>query len=144
MLISQSFPGKYLKASDLQGREIKVTIAKVVEEEVRSEGGIEKKPIVYFRGTDMGLVLNITNANNLVDMYGDNTDAWIGKPIVLFMAQVEFRGKTVAGIRVKPVHLRQAVAPAPAQRTAPANTGDDDPFGISAEPHDSLDDEVPF
>ena len=35
-------------------------------------------------------------------LYGDDTDGWIGREIVLTSEFVEFQGKTVKGLRVKP------------------------------------------
>ena len=62
MNINDAFPSKYLKASDLQGRNHSVTIANVVTEDI---GKGEEKLIIYFQGHKKGMVLNKTNANNL-------------------------------------------------------------------------------
>jgi hypothetical protein len=97
MRISNAFPSNYVRAADLQGRQITVTIERVEMEDI----GGDPKPILFFRGKDKGMVLNKTNANNISTAYGDDTDDWAGKPIVLFEAQVDFQGKTVPAIRVK-------------------------------------------
>ena len=76
MRISDAYPSNYLKASDLQGRTVVVTIDHCDIEDI----GDERKPILYFQGKQKGMVLNKTNANNVSVLYGDDTDDWIGRP----------------------------------------------------------------
>lgn len=97
MRISSAFPGQYLKAADLQGRQVTVTIDHVKIEDI----GGDNKPVVYFTGKERGLVLNKTNANNITFLYGDETDDWHGKQITMFEAMVDFQGRSTAAIRVK-------------------------------------------
>ncbi|MDJ0512778.1 MAG: hypothetical protein QNJ62_04975 [Methyloceanibacter sp.] len=97
MNINDTFPSKYLKASDLQGRDVNVTMSRVVMEDV----GDDHRPIVYFEGKQKGLVLNKTNANTIAGMYGPETEVWPGKPITLFPTQVDFQGKATEAIRVR-------------------------------------------
>lgn len=142
--ISQAFPSKYVKAADLGGKEVKLTIARVEMEDV---GQNDVKPVVYFQGTDKGMVLNVTNGNNISHMYGDDSDGWIGKQIVLFTAYVDFQGRTVPAIRVKPVTPTPAAAYQQHQATlnggaqAPTQSENPNPF---AGPEDPLDDNIPF
>lgn len=118
MLISTAFPGTYLKAQDLQGRTIPVTIADCRMEDL----GGEEKPVLYFEGKERGLVLNKTNASLLVDAYGDETSQWHGRPIELYPARVQFQGRMVDAIRVRvpapPLHQPAPGAAAPAQQPA--------------------------
>jgi hypothetical protein len=65
-----------------------------------------------------GLVLNKTNSKVIATAYGDDSEAWQGKEIILFMALVDFRGDQVEAIRVR-VPKPQA---APAVRPAPPAT----------------------
>jgi arabinogalactan endo-1,4-beta-galactosidase len=97
MKISSAFPSDYLKASDLQGNAVTVTMAHVSMEAV----GKDQKPILYFQGKERGLVLNKTNASKISEMYGDDTDNWTGGKIILYEAMVDFKGDTVAAIRVR-------------------------------------------
>lgn len=97
MNIDTAFPGTYLKAADLQGRAAKVIIARVVMEDI----GDDHKPVIYFQGKERGLVANKTNANTIKIAYGNDTDGWIGKPIELFEALVDFQGRQVAAIRIR-------------------------------------------
>jgi hypothetical protein len=97
MRISAAFPSTYLKAADLQGRNVTVQIDRVELDEI----GGEHKPILYFIGKEKGIVLNKTNANTLAAAYGDDTDNWHGGDVTLFSMMVDFQGKSVESIRVK-------------------------------------------
>lgn len=97
MKLDQVFPSKYLKASDLQGRDITVRIARIGLEEL-DDG---KKLVLYFDGAQKGLICNRTNADRIAHYHGNDTDGWLGKEIVLFMGLVNFQGKTTEAIRVK-------------------------------------------
>jgi hypothetical protein len=99
--ISTAFPSKYLRAADVDdmGGELRHTIRKVVMEEVGKDR--QEKPVIYFRQIQLGLVLNRTNAARLSASLGDETDAWVGKTIVVETEQVPMRGQIVNSIRVR-------------------------------------------
>jgi hypothetical protein len=97
MNINESFPSKYLKASDLKGHEVKVTISRVVPEKI----GDDTKPVLYFKGKEKGVVMNKTNANRIAARYGYETDEWSGQDIILYPDMVEFQGQTMEAIRVR-------------------------------------------
>ena len=110
MKISEMFGG-FLKAADLE-KPIQVVIESVAEEEVGSGSDKEIRPVVRFRGAKKGLVLNKTNGEILAGLFGDETDDWIGKRIVLYNDKsILFEGRR-GGIRVR----IPAGAPAPAAR----------------------------
>src|SRR4026209_2145377 len=81
MKISQLFPSKYVKAADLNGKTVTLTIAKLVVEELGHSAEKEKKPVLYFQKATKGLVLNRTNAMTIAGLYGDEADDWPGKRI---------------------------------------------------------------
>jgi hypothetical protein len=150
MRTSEAFPSKYLKASDLQQRQVLVKMGRVEYEMI----GDDKKLILYFQGKEKGMVLNKTNANNISIIYGDETDDWTGHEIVLFEAMVDFQGKTVPAIRVRGPSRNKSARPPqqqaqPAQQRQPsklqANADDDfaDDQVPSRQPGD-MDDEIPF
>jgi hypothetical protein len=123
MKASAAFPGSYLKAEDLNGNRVLVTIEHVKQEKV----GDDLKLLVTFQGKDRGLILNKTNCNKIVALVGtDETDEWSGSQVVLYPTETEFQGKTVPCIRI--------AAPAPGSRAAaapppsPPLTDDDIPF----------------
>lgn len=97
MRMSAAFPSNYLRAADLQGRNVTVTIDRVAMEDI----GGDHKPVLYFRGKEKGMVLNKTNGNNISAAYGDETDDWAGGEIVLFPTMVDFQGRSVEAIRVR-------------------------------------------
>jgi arabinogalactan endo-1,4-beta-galactosidase len=123
MRVSNAFPSEYLRAADLDGKNVRVAMGHV---EMRDIGG-DAKPVLFFQGKEKGMVLNKTNANNIVAAYGDETEDWTGKELVLFEAMVDFQGKTVPAIRVRvPAAKDRVPAPKPPQM---ANQMDDDiPF----------------
>jgi len=137
MRISEAFPSNYLRATDLQGKNVTAIIDRVELEEI----GGEHKPVIYFRGKEKGLVCNKTNANNIAAAYGDDTDGWTDGEIVLFPAMVDFQGRTVEAIRVRVPPRR----PAPAQRVA-ATAGPRVVASNEPPPNDGrhLDDDIPF
>jgi hypothetical protein len=104
------FPSKWMKASDL-GDEPQILTIKDVDIEKMNDG--ETKPVVYFKGSTKGLVLNVTNGRVLADLYGSDTDDWVGKQISLVTSRTDFQGRQVDCIRLQPVKAkRAAVKPA--------------------------------
>lgn len=126
MKISNAFPSKYLRAADLQDRQVKAVMSRV---EMENIGDDDKKPVLYFTKGNKGLVLNKTNSKVIAHAYGDDTDTWEGKELILFPAMVDFRGDSVEAIRVR--IPKPPAPPAPAPQT-----------------HDELnppiDDDIPF
>lgn len=127
MNVNEVFPSNYLKAADLQGREIPVMIDRVEMESF----GQDQKAIVYFRGKQKGVVLNKTNAMNIAGAYGDDTDGWVNQPVVLFSVYTDFQGKSVKAIRIRPgtvaVGQTRAAPPPPTDPRGP-DLNDEVPF----------------
>lgn len=101
--IMNMFPSKYLKASDLEGRSVTVTISHIKMEDI-SRG--DEKPVLYFQGKTKGLVLNVTNAKKIAGLHGRDSNNWKGAEIALYETEVEFQGDTVPAIRVRAAPLR--------------------------------------
>lgn len=138
---SAAFPSKYLKADDLQGKDVVVKIAKVTMEEFDSDrGGNESKLIIAFAGKDKTLVCNKTNAKTIAKVLGsDETDDWIGKCITIGPREVEFQGEQVWAIRVS---LKAPAVGGPA-KAKPSPVPPPDEYDAQPEaPGDS--DSVPF
>lgn len=119
MNIDQAFPSKYLRADDMGQEDETYTIDRVEMGTVGSGDEAETKPIVFFRETEKGLALNKTNSNTIKGLYGADTDDWSGKPVTLFVTEVDYQGKQVLAIRVR----MRAPKPAPRQAAAPTSTG---------------------
>jgi hypothetical protein len=126
--IHDSFPSNYLKASDLQGREIIVTIDRVAFEPVGREK--EMKAVCYFAGKQKGIVLNKTNAKKIIEISGSAiTEEWAGTQIKIYPTETEFGGETVDCIRVKPVGkaaMARMTPPPPPVAVEVAASDDDD------------------
>jgi hypothetical protein len=101
--IGDFFPSNYLRASDLNGKEVDVIIDKVTSEEFEEDGKKRSKPVVHFRGNRFKpLVTNKTNALTIAIACGsDDTDAWPGKQVRLYAELVNFKGKVSEAVRVK-------------------------------------------
>lgn len=96
------FPGRFVKAADLKGRDMTLTISAVTIEELPQDGGPPRsRGIIAFGGAKKTLVLNRTNGECLKAMFGRDTGEWIGKRVTLFPAQIESFGGQDVAIRVR-------------------------------------------
>ena len=125
MNVNEAFPSNYLKADDLKGKEPNVTISHVTMEKM----GEDNKMVVYFKNSDKGMVLNKTNAMNISGWFGPETEDWTGKRVKLVVAWVDFQGRSVQALRVRPA---DAAGAPPAPKPAPAHHDED------------LNDDIPF
>lgn len=105
------FLGIYITAAELQGKTPTMTIAKVQLEKVESmkvsddegAGKVRDRIVVYFAESKSGRgwLLNRTNAECLKELWGRETEQWIGKRVTLCTMQVRVGPKMEPGIRVK-------------------------------------------
>ena len=115
--INNLFPSKYLKALDFSSGPQNAIMATIAMEAV-TEGG-DPQPVLYFQGQNKGLVLNKTNGHMISHIYGPETDAWLDKPIQLYVEPVSFQGRIVDAIRVRAPAPPAATQPMPATPAAP-------------------------
>ena len=106
MKIDEMFPSRFLKSSDLSGRDLTATINEIAEEMFRED----KKFVLVFQECKP-LILNKTNARTISLLYGEDTENWLGKKITLFTTEVSFRGETTVGIRVRTQEPPDAAGP---------------------------------
>jgi hypothetical protein len=109
----KSFPSKYVQVADLDTPMV-VTITHVSEENVGTEGAVQVKPVVYFRETRKGVVLNKTRGEAIQEIAGSSDmDDWVNVRIQIQRGETLYQGKRVPCIDV--------VAPTPrtASRTKP-------------------------
>ena len=135
MNINDAFPSKHLKASDLKGSAVAVTVSHVDIEEIGQKK--DKKMVLYFEGKDKGLVLNKTNSKKISELLGSTeTDDWAGQRIAIYPSETEYQGDTVECIRVKTPSKTTGAKPAPKPEPAPVveDEGQFDPGG----------DDIPF
>lgn len=126
MKLSDAFPSNFLKADDLNGKSVVVTISEVEFDQIGKDNKEGKKLILSFRGKDKKMVVNKTNAKTIEKLYGDDTDGWIGKPIKLVSREVEFQGDTVWALRVS--LEKPSTSPASAPEPEPEEDLDEPPF----------------
>ena len=102
MKIGEAFQGKYLRAHDILGKRVPVVISHVEIERVGDKK--EAKPVVYFKGKELGLVLNKGNANAIWGINGsDDMDDWGGTKLTLYTAATtKPDGSPTMGLRVDP------------------------------------------
>jgi hypothetical protein len=125
--INAAFPSTYIKASDLDGKTVTVTIREVKIEQIGRER--DSKPVLYFDGKEKGLVLNKTNARKIASIAGDaDTENWTGVRIAIFPTEVEFSGEMVEAIRVKAPTAQKAAPPPTRREEAEDVTEDQVPF----------------
>jgi len=97
---ARQYLGSYLQKEDLDGPTT-VTIASSKEEPLDDQ----PKLILYFSEISKGLVMNVTNINVLIELFGtDETEEWEGKQAVIYVDNtVMFGGKRVGGLRLRPL-----------------------------------------
>ena len=132
MDILSSFPTKYLQKSDFAQPKL-VTVDTVVMEDVSLDNQpAEMKPVLYFAGAPKGMILNKTNANICAALWGPETTVWAGKQIVAYDdVTIQYQGKLVGGIRLRPADT------APPVVQAHANTNGIPPADNPGQPADA-------
>ena len=96
--------GNYLKKEDIDG-EITATVTDVWSEVVLNAG--RKKLVVSFREFEKPLILNKTNIKRFARIFGTgDTTAWRGHVTVYVEGGVEYGGRVVGGIRVRPAEAK--------------------------------------
>ncbi len=122
MRVSEHFSGNFLKTDDVtrQG-----SLFQIISIEVDKVGKDEKwvaRLASAITGEEMkGLPLNKTNALELAEAYGDDSDDWSGKNIIVYQDKTMFDGKRVACIRVRiPTDVELSALDSSAARSAAA------------------------
>jgi len=116
--------GRYLKAEDLRGRRVEVTVERVQQATMRDGA---KKLVLSFTGKQKQLPLNVTNLRAAIVALGGETDRWPGNTLTLEGRQVDFGGQQVDAIRIVGAPAPPAPRPAPPPEHFEA-TDDDVPF----------------
>lgn len=138
MKISQVFPSKYVAAADLNGKTVTLTIQRVTLEEMKDhDNKMIKKPVVWFEKATKGLVLNVTNAKIIANLYGDETDDWKGKRIGIYPTRVQAFGKPQDAIRVREEIPAMSKPVATAAQVEERSGLDDDEDVADFDPHGS-------
>jgi hypothetical protein len=115
---------RFFRADDFE--EPKTLRIKTVSEEALGQGADRKQKLVaWFHDEEKGLVVNKTNNRCIRGAYGDDTDGWTDKPIVLFAADTQLG----PGVRVRIPPPRSPVSKGSIQHRSarPATKLVDDP-----------------
>lgn len=112
--VSDLLGGQYLSAENVQ-QPLLVTIAGA--DRVQLDG--KTRLTVKFAELQKSLLCNKTNLGTVAQLFGNDTSQWVGRQIVLQAEPVQYQGKVVNGLRVKPYQAPvRPVAPQPAQPAA--------------------------
>ena len=136
--LSEMLPSRFLKKDDVPSPML-LTIGDIEQVNVAPQGQPEeKKWTMTFPELDKPLVLNSTNMHVIGQIYGDDTDGWMGQKIVIYHdPNVSFGGKLVGGLRLRAPKNQKASPPPPQPATAAKNAQGGGRF-------DDLEDDIPF
>jgi hypothetical protein len=94
----------YITAVEIDKKELTMTIDRVVREKIADIKNPDKqklKGVIFFKGVERGWVMNRTNVQCLIALFGVETDHWIGKRVTIYATPVKVGPKTELGIRIK-------------------------------------------
>ena len=144
MNVDDIYPSKWLRAADLKGTAHQVTIVDVDSGTI----GEKQQIILTFQGDWKPLGLNKTNAQQIADLFGSDTDDWINEAVVIFPTRVDFQGKMVDAIRVdgratqklvqEKIKRSKAAPATPQKRTAQPVTQEE------VDENEDIPDSIPF
>jgi hypothetical protein len=137
--VSEMVQSKYLRKEDIED-DTPATIKGVKLEDLGKEDSKEQRWVIYFKQFAKGMVLNVTTIRVLESAYGDDTDVWVGKQVLLYVdPNVSFQGRVVGGLRLRIPRPKLSPQNEPKPRTvvqqAAAMTDPEDP---------GFDDNIPF
>jgi hypothetical protein len=136
------FPTNYLKASDFEDGDTTLTIKRLAKETIGKGKDQKDAWVCYFREEDKGLVLNKTNSNTIAGLYGDETDDWKGKKIILYATEVQFQDRMVDAIRVRSKPPKKS--PPKASRVVADYVPEEEEDKEEEDKDDEDEDDIPF
>ena len=135
------FPSKYLRAADLQGSPITVTIESATYETLKSKEGKEQgKTVLSFKSGKKVLPLNMTNWDSVAAICGGDDAEWRGCKIELYPSTTPMGGKIVDCIRIRPPAQRELPKAKPRAVKPPEKATATAKAALAEE----MDDEIPF
>ncbi len=124
MHLNEIFPKRYASAEELQGKEVTLTIARVVPEKMRPnpKSPEVQKFVVYFREARKGIVMGKSLAYQFAEILGsEETNDWAGKVVTLTSGLMD-----VAGRKVLTFQARRPASSAVAGHQIPKGLAEDD------------------
>jgi hypothetical protein len=129
--VSEMIVSKFLRKEDFEDGDQVLTIKGVKLEDMPGDGG-QQKWVLYFRELQKGMALNSTTIRVLEKGYGDDSDMWVGKKVLVYVdPNVTFKGQLTGGLRLRTQRPSAGAPAAPA--AAPPAAG-----------HEEFDDGIPF
>jgi hypothetical protein len=84
-VFDELYAGRFIKAGQLLGKKVTLTISDVDLEELQDDSGAKKaKAVISFKETEKKLVTCKTNGLCLKAMFGKKLSDWIGKRVTIF------------------------------------------------------------
>jgi len=84
-VFDQLYAGRFLKAGELLGKKVTLTISDVDLEELQGDDGAKKaKAIISFTETEKKMVSCKTNGVCIKEMFGKELKNWLGKRITIY------------------------------------------------------------
>lgn len=80
----QLYPGRFIKAAELLGKKVTLTIEDIQLEDLEGDDGTKTKCIISFKGAQKKLVACKTNGLCIKEMFGKELANWVGKRITIF------------------------------------------------------------
>jgi hypothetical protein len=98
-----AFPSDYVKAAELKGKDVTLTIAGVFIDTVFVGKGKKKRGMfLTFEKTEKKLGLNVTNRDTIASLHGIEARNWVGKRITIYpTTTTDAKGNVVDCIRIR-------------------------------------------
>jgi hypothetical protein len=80
----QLYPGRFIKAAELLGKKVTLTMIDVELEDLEGDDGKKTKCVITFKESPKKLVACKTNGLCIRDMFGKELANWMGKRITIF------------------------------------------------------------
>jgi hypothetical protein len=78
------YPGRFIKAADLKGKKVTLTITDIELEDLVGDDGKKTKCLISLERSPKKLVACKTNGLCCKEMFGKDLNNWVGKRITLF------------------------------------------------------------
>lgn len=112
MKVSQMIESKFLKKEDFEQDQV-CTIRGLKQENVGRDDSPEMRWTLYFNEHQKAMVLNVTTIRVLEAAFGDESDEWKGKKVMVYVdPNVSFQGRVVGGLRLRPPKKQPVAAAA--------------------------------
>jgi hypothetical protein len=102
MKLNDMIESTYLKQEDVDGEKL-VTVASMKKVNIaRDDEDARYKWTIKFEEFAKPMAMNVTNLKRMFRFLGDDSDNWIGGKVIVYAdPDVEYKGETVGGLRIK-------------------------------------------